>query len=147
MNKCAAGIIVFYPNLERLKNNIDAILNQVDVIYCYNNGTNDDEALGKLLSNYSKIRLIGSGKNDGIPFAINQMAHDAIKHKVKWFLTLDQDSICPNDMIQRFLIYENENNLHSGPDGFEKKMFKGSISSHLTPPSIMPFRSMAFLSQ
>ena len=111
MNRCAAGIIVFNPNLERLKENIDAIQHQVDILYLYNNGTNDYDGLCKLLSNYSKVRLIGSGKNDGIPLAINKMAYDAIKQKMIWFLTLDQDSICQDGMVQQFLLYENYKNI------------------------------------
>ena len=47
MNRCAAGIIVFNPNLERLKENIDAIQHQVDILYLYNNGTNDYDGLCK----------------------------------------------------------------------------------------------------
>ena len=111
MNRCAAGIIIFYPDLERLKKNIDAIIDQVDVVYCYNNGVNDNNALLNLLSHYSKIRLIGTGDNDGIPIAINKMAYDAINNNMDWFLTLDQDSICPNEMIKNFLIYIDDKNI------------------------------------
>ena len=39
------------------------------------------------------------------------MAYDAIKQKMIWFLTLDQDSICQDGMVQQFLLYENYKNI------------------------------------
>ena len=60
-NTISAGIILYNPEYERLKNNIKIIENQVEHIYLYNNGT--QEELIKELSSNSKLIILGSGEN------------------------------------------------------------------------------------
>lgn len=47
--KIIAGIVTFYPNFERLKENIDAIVTQVDHVILVDNGSED----------LKKIRCVG----------------------------------------------------------------------------------------
>lgn len=38
MGQYAAGIVLYNPEKERLKENLDAVCEQVEKVYCYNNG-------------------------------------------------------------------------------------------------------------
>lgn len=61
-----AGIVIFNPSLDRLKKNIDSIIDNVDGIVLYNNGC--DEKSEKYLRSMTSdtIKLIGEGKNVGM---------------------------------------------------------------------------------
>ena len=98
-NQCAAGIVLFKPDIDRLKENIDAVAPQVQSVYCFNNGVENMRALEQLLSSYSNIRLIGEGKNLGIATALNKLIEQADNDDIKWILTLDQDSVVSYNMV------------------------------------------------
>lgn len=87
-----AGIVLFNPDLGRLKSNIDGIAPQVDLIYCVDNGSNNECEAESLLSNCEKVILKKNGNNKGIAIALNQIAEFASENGAEWVLTLDQDS-------------------------------------------------------
>lgn len=106
MNHISAGIVLYNPEIKRLKKNIDAISQQVDIVYCFNNGSKNLNEIQKLISNYSNVTLIDGKENLGISVALNRMAETAETAGSKWLLSLDQDSVCPDDMIQEFTPYQ-----------------------------------------
>lgn len=103
-----AGIILYQPNLDRLIKNIDRIHKQVDFVYCYNNGVQDIESFQCVLKRYPNVFLVGEGHNDGIAKAINHIVSESLYRNVKWLITLDQDSICPANMVSCFLEHISE---------------------------------------
>ena len=94
-----AGITLFQPDMERLKENIDSIINQVDAVVCIDNGSENISDIKMLLSEYNQIDLVENGENVGIARALNQMFEHAQKTGHEWVLTLDQDSVCPDNLI------------------------------------------------
>jgi len=98
-----AGITLFNPNLKRLKENIAAITTQVDSILCVDNGSNNIVKIEHILSlQYPDIIFIKNFKNLGVATALNQMFQYAQFNGYDWVLTLDQDSICPQNLIKEF---------------------------------------------
>lgn len=96
----AAGIVLYEPDLNRLKDNLTAITPQVRYVYCFNNGLGDDaEAADALLATYDNVIVIGDGRNIGIASALNALVNQAHDDGMTWILTLDQDSVASAGMI------------------------------------------------
>ncbi len=102
MNRYAAGIVLYNPDLKRLHDNLAAIAFQVKTVYCYNNGTENEKILLNVLNDFSNVRLIGCGKNNGIATALQSILEFADKDGFEWVLTLDQDSIMPLNSIEQY---------------------------------------------
>lgn len=105
MNDIAAGIVLYNPNLYRLKENIDSIIKQVNFIVLIDNGSLNIEEVKTKLSGYTNIMIIQNDKNYGIGFALNQIIKFCIDNHFEWVLTLDQDSVVSNDIIKNYLKY------------------------------------------
>lgn len=100
-----AGITLFQPDLERLNENIESIVNQVDDVVCIDNGSDNIVEIRKLIEKYKKVSLIENGENVGIAKALNQMFIYAKENEHEWVLTLDQDSVCPDNIIREYRKY------------------------------------------
>ena len=99
--KVLAGITLYNPNIDRLKENIDAIYFQVEEVVCVDNGSDDFKQIKQLLtSQYPEIVVIQNQKNLGVAKALNQMFAYAKENGFDWVLTLDQDSVCPDNLIK-----------------------------------------------
>lgn len=98
----AAGIVTFNPDIERLKQNIDAIYPQVEHLIIADNASDNKEALLSLLADYENVTLLENETNRGIAAALNRIFKEAYERKLSWVLTLDQDSVCPEHMIPDF---------------------------------------------
>lgn len=70
------------------------------VLYCYNNGLGKEEQVMRLLKSYQNVVVLGSGNNDGISKALNCMIEQAGEDDMQWLLTLDQDSVVCDNMIE-----------------------------------------------
>lgn len=97
MNRVGAEIVLFNPDKEKLRKNIDSVLPQVDRVVLVDNGSKDiswiDEVYAQSIQN-QKIHIIRNGKNLGIAAALNQ-GMDYLSPFEDWVITLDQDSeIC-----------------------------------------------------
>lgn len=101
--KVLAGITLYNPNIDRLKENIDAIYSQVAEVVCVDNESDDFKQIKQLLlSKYPGIVVIPNKKNLGVAKALNQMFAYAKENGFDWVLTLDQDSVCPNNLIKSY---------------------------------------------
>lgn len=107
----AAGITVFEPEIERLKNNIEATLAQVDKLYIVDNGSHNTTDLKNHYRDNKKVTLIENEQNLGISRALNQMCQAAVGDGFDWILTLDQDSLPEPDLITNYLPYLNEKDI------------------------------------
>lgn len=111
MSQCAAGIVLYNPEINRLRKNLDAICNQVEYVYCYNNGLQNASEVISMLDSYKNLRLIGTGTNVGIATALNNIVKEAEKDGNDWILTLDQDSVSCANMIVAFSELTSEKNV------------------------------------
>lgn len=110
----SAGIVLFNPDINRLKENISAVIVQCAHVYLVDNGSNNIDEVKKLLNQYnnSKVSVLCNMENQGISKALNQLASEAQKGGFDWILTLDQDSVAPSNIIEEFEKYTN--NLNTG---------------------------------
>lgn len=109
-HKICAGIVTYNPNLELLKDNIEAVSKQIDYIIIWDNGSDNyteimDELSHFSLSSYCNVELMTQHYNEGIASALNHIFEIANSKKYDWLLTLDQDSIIPKDMIKKYSSY------------------------------------------
>ena len=101
-----AGIVLYNPHLTRLIENINAIGPQVDSIIFVDNGSLNKTEIENLLAkiSYNHIVIINNS-NMGIAYALNQIMEYGEKCGAEWVLTLDQDSVCPDNIILNFSRY------------------------------------------
>ncbi len=111
MPKIVAGITVFNPEEDRLIDNINATLLQVDKLYIVDNASNNTEAIKQKLSENEKIVLIENKENLGVATALNQMCERAISDGADFILTLDQDSLPEPDIIEKYSEYLSDEEI------------------------------------
>lgn len=108
--KMIAGIVLYQPDINRLQENLDAIIPQVDEVLLIDNASCNINEIEKLLKSYSSCVLIKNTSNLGVASALNEIFYYAKSKGYDWFLTLDQDSVCSVDLIkvyERYLQFEN----------------------------------------
>ena len=71
--KLGAGIVLYNPEVELLKKNVDALYNQVDKLLLYDNGSSNYQEVKSIFGNYEKIVFEDGVKNRGIAFALNKI--------------------------------------------------------------------------
>lgn len=108
MKKYCAGIVTYNPNLNLLNNCVISIASQIDYLIIVDNGSkNENEIVGMLNTLPYKIEFLPLHSNKGIAYALNCIGKYAKTQDCEWFVTLDQDSVCPPNMIQAYALYEN----------------------------------------
>lgn len=98
--KICAGIVTYNPDITRLRENIAHISCQVDFVVICDNGSADVDEISSLLTG-EHDSIIKLNENKGIAFALNRLCEYAKDKGYKWIVTLDHDSVCPDDMIER----------------------------------------------
>lgn len=106
-DKVAAGIVLFNPNIDRLRLNLESITQQVDKIFIVDNDSKNIYEILKLLLEFPKCQYIRNTKNLGIAIGLNQIFEMAEKEEVQWLLTLDDDSVCDKDLVEKLLFSKN----------------------------------------
>lgn len=95
--KVYAGIVTYNPDICKLIKNIKAIKEQVDkVIIVDNNSNNIDD----IIQYAHDCIIICNSENKGIAEALNQIMQYSYEKNVQWCVTLDQDSVCPKELIE-----------------------------------------------
>jgi rhamnosyltransferase len=97
INKICAIIISYNPD-KSIKDNINAILLQVDEVVIVDNGSNARSRI-YIEALKEKITIIYNEKNLGIATALNVGTRYAIDAGYQWAVTFDQDSLAAPDMI------------------------------------------------
>jgi len=101
--KIFAGIVLYNPDIVRLRENIESVINQVDQIIIVDNFSNNYFEIEQLLKMYNGVFLIRNYSNEGIAMALSQIMNHSINANANWVLTLDQDSVCESDLVSRYL--------------------------------------------
>ena len=126
--RICAGIVTYNPDIERLKENIDAVKSQVDKIFLIDNASNNIVNI-QILTEISQTVLIKNTENLGIAKALNQLCERACQEGYESILTLDQDSVVPEGMVLELakyagrtvaivapdIVYRNNENLTGAP--------------------------------
>ena len=127
--KVCAGIVLFQPDIERLKENINAIINYVEHIYMVDNCSENIEEIRKCFAEEAKISFILNETNKGIAKALNQLCETAKENGFDYIVTLDQDSVAGVNMVDEMLPFVTENTAIIAPfvkDDFEADEQKGN---------------------
>lgn len=131
--KIYAGIVLYNANSERLLENIIAVIDQVDKVVLYDNGSKNIEDIESKIGLIKYCELIKAPKNYGIAHALNNLASFAYHDGAKWLLTLDQDTVIEHNLIKTYQKYmdlpqigqlccrfEDRNNLKIKWDDYDK---------------------------
>ena len=103
--RCIAGITTYQPDIARLKQNVDSISGQVETVVLVDNGSENYSKIEFLANNYDNVVIVNNKENKGIAYAMNVIGDYAFENGYDWFLTLDQDSVCPNNLITTYCQY------------------------------------------
>ena len=98
--KIAASIVLYNPEIARLKENISSVINQVNQIVLVDNGSKNIEEIDSLEIVKNHCVLVKNRENKGLARALNQAMEWAAANKYEWVLTLDQDSVVDEKLIQ-----------------------------------------------
>jgi len=101
MNICA-GVVLYNPNIERLKSCVDAVRTQVDRLVLIDNASENLVEVLELFTEYN-IVWIRNDENFGIAKALNQLVEYAGLNGFDWVLTLDQDSVCEDGFVRKLV--------------------------------------------
>ena len=101
--KIIAGIVLFNPDIDRLKENVGAIFCQVDKVVFIENGSKKIDYIDNI--DCENGIFIYNKENLGIAHALNQILDYAASNNYEWALTLDQDSVASPNLIQVFAKY------------------------------------------
>lgn len=91
----AGVMITYYPDAKDTLENIRRFIDDLDLLIIWENTPEEDRLANRLdLQGFgNKVKILGSGKNEGISHALNESFKYAISKGFKFILTMDQDSI------------------------------------------------------
>lgn len=100
----AAGIVTYNPDIQRLKQNMEAIWQNtsIDYLFIIDNHSDNITDIQQLVGDIPVITLVCLPKNKGIAFALNKICQMAMNMGYTWVVTLDQDSILGKKAIDTF---------------------------------------------
>lgn len=108
-----AGIIVYNPDMNKLRDNISSVVNQVSGLILVDNGSDNIASIKSLISEFEDhIILIENSENKGVAYALNQIMKYSYKSGANWVLTLDDDSECYPELISMYREFIESNQIH-----------------------------------
>lgn len=107
----SAGIVLFNPDIARLTENLNSIAKSVSCVYVVDNGSSNQTEIRKLLDGYDNVQLHENQKNEGIAKALNQLCESAQSEGYHHLITLDQDSVCPVNMVHEYQKYTSDSSI------------------------------------
>lgn len=108
--KVAAGIVTYNPDINKLKDNVNSIVNQTDILVICDNGSDNIVSIEKIALQ-NNIIIIKLKQNMGIAYALNVINEWCVINKYDWLLTLDQDSLVRPGLIDNYKKYVNLKNV------------------------------------
>jgi len=111
-SQIAATVIVF-NRFDKLKDNIDTYISQIDKLYVVDNSDVDLTLGEKYFEEYPTIEYISNLGNPGVANALNTAAKKAFSDGYKFLLTLDDDSKAPSDIIRKMQVFLREHTDNS----------------------------------
>lgn len=105
--KVIASIVTYNPNIQRFIQNVEAILPQVTEIIIVDNASINLMDIRLLIGKYESVSIIENRTNKGIATALNQAAQYALSKGYGWVITLDQDSVAPDNLVSTYSRFLN----------------------------------------
>lgn len=99
--KTIAAIITFNPDLQRLKDNVDAVCPQVDEVLIIDNASSNLEAIRTMLRTFPSLHILNKSHNGGMSKALNQAMEWSERHGAGAVVLLDQDSVLGSGAVGR----------------------------------------------
>lgn len=101
--KIIAGFVLFNPNIDRFEVCLQKALLLFDEIILFDNVGNQ-----KRYENIDdRVSYITEGNNKGLAHALISIMEMAKKRGADWVVTLDQDTILPDNLVSEFMKYSN----------------------------------------
>jgi rhamnosyltransferase len=97
-----AGIVTYNPAVEDVRRNVTGLVEQVTQVVIVDNASSNIEQIRAMAYSIPKCVLLENKDNLGIACALNQIFQFAREAEAEWVLTLDDDSIIPEDMVERY---------------------------------------------
>ena len=112
MAKILAGIVVFNSNFSRLLDCLAGLEKQVDSIIVWDNSPEKytEEEIEKI-SAFTNCEYIYSNKNLGMPEGMNRIIRIAKQKNFDWVLTMNADSIVPDNLVEKYSEFFGNNNI------------------------------------
>lgn len=109
--KIFAGIVLYNPDLDRLKENVEHISRQVELIILVNNGSRNTKEIEFFLKEIRNCHYINLHENKGIAVALNVIASETKKRGANWVVTLDQDTVCYDNLVENYSKFLNAKDI------------------------------------
>lgn len=100
--RICAGIVLYNPDIQRLEENVLAIKDQVEEVLLVDNASKNEKEIRVFLEEYKDLHYIRLEKNFGIAKALNHILKFAIDENYDAYVTLDQDSVCASQLIEKY---------------------------------------------
>jgi rhamnosyltransferase len=97
-----ALVVCFNPVPETLDLCLASVTKQLDKTFIFDNGPSGKNEIQLLVPKYPNTVYIKNKENDGLPKNYNRLLFCPNIQPTDWILILDQDSICPNNLISVF---------------------------------------------
>ena len=101
-----AGVVLYEPDTERLMENLNAVLPQVQRLLLVDNHSADFVRIREKVSERfgtERLTWICLEENKGIAFALRTIMDYAAQEGFPWVLALDQDSVCRPGLVKEYL--------------------------------------------
>ncbi len=105
-DRVLAGVVLYEPDTERLMENLNAVLPQVQHLLLVDNHSADLVRIREKISERfgtERLTWICLEENKGIAFALRTIMDYAAQEGFPWVLALDQDSVCRPGLVKEYL--------------------------------------------
>jgi rhamnosyltransferase len=114
LSKSTLAVIVTYnPETKLLTDNLIALSGQFPNILITDNGSRNIKEVRELVVRINpEVKIVELKENMGIAYAQNQGLKEAAKNHFDWLLTMDQDSVIPDNLSSEYTqIIDKHNNI------------------------------------
>jgi rhamnosyltransferase len=98
-----AGVVILFNPDKNIIGNIESYINQVSELFIVDNSETESVIVKEYVDSNKMVNYFFNGKNLGVAAALNIAARKAIEKKYSYLLTMDQDSIAPDNLIEVML--------------------------------------------
>lgn len=98
------GIVVYNPDYQQLEKAIQVLAWQDCEILLIDNSEKGEKHL-EYIEEKNRCTVIYNKKNCGVAKAYNQIMHFFSDRGIEYVLTLDQDSVCPENIVEEYIKY------------------------------------------
>jgi rhamnosyltransferase len=102
-SKTLVAVATYNPNISLLEKNLRALASQFENIFVVDDGSKNATEVRRLAEKIGGIDFLDLKENFGIATALNTGLKKAVELEMKWLLTMDQDSVIPENFTKEYL--------------------------------------------